>query len=125
MPLSPDNERIYVTVSKDMVARIDNFRGQMGMSRSAFCSFLIGQGVMSMDKAVGLIDAIGDKLSAEAVKVYSEKKRRSRVKSDAVQLEMTSCADCANPCKDDSDPSALAYCEHYRPANKTGRRPQL
>lgn len=125
MAVSLDNERIYVTVSKDMAERIDNLRGQMGMTRSAFCSFLIGQGVMSMDKAVGLIDAIGDKLSAEAVQEVKARKRRSCVKSDDVQLEMTSCADCANPCKDDSDPSALAYCEHFRPVNKTGRRPQL
>lgn len=125
MPLSPENERIFVTVSREMGARIDNFREQMGMSRSAFCAFLIGQGVMSMEKAVGLIDAIGDKISVDAAKEYAEQRKRSRAKSDAVQLEMSSCADCANPCKDDSDPSALAYCEHFRPAKKTGRRPQL
>lgn len=118
MPVSLDNERIYVTVSKDMAAQIDNFRGQMGMTRSAFCSFLIGQGVMSMSKAVGLIDAIGDKLTDEAVEEYKTKKRRSRAVSDAVQLKMTSCSDCANPCKDDSVPDELAFCEHFRAAKK-------
>lgn len=115
MPLSPENERIFVTVSREMGARIDNFREQMGMSRSAFCAFLIGQGVMSMEKAVGLIDAIGDKISVDAAKEYAEQRKRSRAKSDAVQLEMSSCADCANPCKDVSDPSALAFCEHFLP----------
>jgi hypothetical protein len=116
MPVSAENERMYVTVSKDMMKRIDEYRAKMGLSRSAFCAFLIGQGVISMDKAVGIFDSIGEQLKSQVVSNISEREKAVSGDSGAVQLGLSSCADCINPCKDDSDPSALAYCEHFRPA---------
>ena len=59
MPICEDKERIFVTVSRDMGSRIDFYREKMGVSRSAFCAYLIGQGVMSMDKAMGIMDDMG------------------------------------------------------------------
>lgn len=59
MALSENKQRIYVTVSNEMSDRIDFYREKMGLSRSAFCAYLVGQGVMSLDKAMGIVDEIG------------------------------------------------------------------
>ena len=116
MAVSPENDRMYVTVSKDMMKRIDEYRAKMGLTRSAFCSFLIGQGVLSMDKAQGLIDAIGERLTADTLSQATEIKKARKKRVEAEQMTMTACADCANPCKDDSDPHELAFCPDFRPA---------
>lgn len=105
MPLADGKERIYVTVSCDMASRIDFYRNKMGLSRSAYCSYLIGQGVMSMDKAMGIADQIGSILTTKAV---------DEVTKDANQIELTACEDCANDCKDEVEPGELAICEKYR-----------
>lgn len=68
MAVAQDKERIYVTVSKDMLKRIDHYCNSMGLSRSAFCAYSIGQTVMSMDKALGIVDKIGE----AAVNVVAE-----------------------------------------------------
>lgn len=71
MPLAEGKERIYVTVSDDMAARIDYYRKKMGLSRSAFCGYMVGQGVMSLDKAMGIVDAMGDTFTAKVVNEVS------------------------------------------------------
>lgn len=65
MAVGKDKERIYVTVSSDMAKRIDHYCQAMGLSRSAFCSYSVGQTVMSMDKAFGVVDEIGASLREE------------------------------------------------------------
>ena len=105
MALAEGRERIFVTVSCEMANRIDFYRNKMGLSRSAYCSYLIGQGVMSMDKAMGIADQIGSSLTSKAVE---------EVAKDENQIEMTSCEDCANDCKDEVEPGGLAICEKYR-----------
>lgn len=102
MPLADGKERIYVTVSCDMASRIDFYRNKMGLSRSAYCSYLIGQGVMSMDKAMGIVDQMGSILTTKAVE---------EVTKDENQIELTACEDCANDCKDEVEPGELAICE--------------
>jgi len=52
--IAPENERVFVTVSKDMLARIDQHRKLFGLSRSAYIASLVGQGVLRMDKEIGL-----------------------------------------------------------------------
>ena len=59
MAIAKDRERIFVTVSSDMAKRIDFYCESMGLSRSAFCAHAIGQSVMSMDKALGVVDKVG------------------------------------------------------------------
>lgn len=107
MAIKDDSQRILVTLSKEMVQRIDFYRTKIGLTRSAYCAYLIGQGVLSTEKAMGMLDDFGAAMRDNAVKSVMPK---------AEQMSMSSCADCANPCKDDSDPSALAFCEHFRPA---------
>lgn len=69
MPLADGKERIYVTVSTEMASRIDFYRERMGLSRSAFCAYLVGQGVMSMDKAMGVVDKMSDIMVVKAAEV--------------------------------------------------------
>lgn len=56
MAVADSRTRIYVTVSQEMADKIDMYRNQMGLTRSAFCSYVIGQNVMAMDKAMSVID---------------------------------------------------------------------
>ena len=56
MAVREDKQRIMVTVSEDMRKRLDKYAEMLGINRSALCAFLLGQGVLSMDKAYGLID---------------------------------------------------------------------
>lgn len=54
--------RVQVNLSDDMVCRVDTYARKMGVSRSALCSMLVGQGIMSYDKSLDLLSLIGDKV---------------------------------------------------------------
>ena len=109
MAIADSRERIYVTVSSDMAERIDFYREKMGLTRSAYCAYLIGQGVMSMDKAMGVWDEMGKAI----VQKTSDKVIEIAEESD--QIELTTCTDCANDCKDEVAPDELGVCKKYRP----------
>lgn len=53
--------RIQVNLANGMVDRIDKYAELMGVSRSALCATLIGQGIMSYDKATEIVKNIQDK----------------------------------------------------------------
>ena len=57
-----DFMRIQVNLSDEMVSKVDAYATKMGVSRSALCSMLVGQGIMSYDKSMDLISILGDKL---------------------------------------------------------------
>lgn len=54
--------RVQVNLSDEMVGKVDAYARKMGVSRSALCSMLVGQGIMSYDKSMDLLTLIGDKL---------------------------------------------------------------
>ena len=54
--------RIQVNLSDEMVEKVDGYAKKMGVSRSALCSMLVGQGIMSYDKSMDIITLLGDKL---------------------------------------------------------------
>lgn len=54
--------RCQVNLSDEMVERVDLYAKKMGVSRSALCSMLVGQGIMAYDKSMDVISVIGDKL---------------------------------------------------------------
>lgn len=54
--------RIQVNLSNEMVERVDFYSKKMGVTRSALCSMLIGQGIMSYDKSMDVLSLLGDKL---------------------------------------------------------------
>lgn len=55
--------RVQVNLSDEMVDRVDEYARKMGVSRSALCSMLIGQGVMSFDKSMDLFTMLGNRAS--------------------------------------------------------------
>lgn len=54
--------RVQVNLSDEMVERVDFYAKKMGVSRSALCSMLVGQGIMGYDKSMDIISVIGDKI---------------------------------------------------------------
>ena len=54
--------RVQVNLSEEMVERVDFYAKRMGVSRSALCSMLVGQGIMSYDKSMEIVSLMGDKL---------------------------------------------------------------
>lgn len=54
--------RVQVNLSDEMVEKVDGYAKKMGVSRSALCSMLVGQGIMGYDKSMDLIGILGDKL---------------------------------------------------------------
>lgn len=54
--------RVQVNISDEMVSKVDLYAKKMGVSRSALCSILVGQGIMGYDKSMDLISILGDKL---------------------------------------------------------------
>ena len=63
--------RVQVNLSDEMVSKVDNYARMMGVSRSALCSVLVGQGIMGFDKATDVISSLGDMLGNSLI---SEKK---------------------------------------------------
>lgn len=47
--------RVQVNISDEMVNRLDVIAKQMGVSRSALCSMLIGQGVMTYESSMQIV----------------------------------------------------------------------
>lgn len=54
--------KLQVLVSDDLCKKIDKYAKEIGISRSSFCAMLIGQGVMSFDKANEIMDGVKDKI---------------------------------------------------------------
>ena len=50
--------RIQVNLSEEMVQRVDAYAKMMGVSRSAFCSMMVGQSVMNLDKVYDNLESI-------------------------------------------------------------------
>lgn len=74
--------RVQVNLSDEMVVKVDAYARKMGVSRSALCSMLVGQGIMSYDKSMDLLTLIGDKLgdSLLAEKTLEEVANGSKTK---------------------------------------------
>lgn len=66
--------RVQVNLSDEMVDKVDGYAKKMGVSRSALCSILVGQGIMNYDKSMDILTLIGDKVgdSLLAEKTFKE-----------------------------------------------------
>ncbi len=53
--------KVQVTVSDEMVNKIDKYASLMGISRSALCATFIGQGIMGYDKTYEMLDDFVEK----------------------------------------------------------------
>lgn len=71
------NERIYMTMSKETVAKVDFYARKMGMTRSALGAYLVAQGVLSLERAQQIAEGVQTELSeivkAEVKKAIAEK----------------------------------------------------
>lgn len=54
--------RCQVNLSDNMVSKVDAYAKDMGVSRSALCSILIGQGIMSFEKANSVVESMKPEL---------------------------------------------------------------
>lgn len=54
--------RVQINLSDEMVEKVDSYAVKMGVSRSALCSMLVGQGIMGYDRSMDLLSILGDKL---------------------------------------------------------------
>ncbi len=57
------NERIYMTMSKETVAKVDFYARKMGMTRSALGAYLVAQGILGLEKAQQITEGIQAGLS--------------------------------------------------------------
>lgn len=56
-----------ITLSEEMVKRIDDAAKSIGVSRSSFCATLLGQGMNAWDKSVELSNEVATKLLNDLV----------------------------------------------------------
>lgn len=54
LPKEVDVVKVQVNLSDELVARVDEYAKQMGVSRSALCGVWIGQAVISLDNALDI-----------------------------------------------------------------------
>lgn len=57
--------RLQVNVNDKMLEKIDRYAESMSLSRSSFCASLIGQGIMNLDKAYGIVDKMVNQFGME------------------------------------------------------------
>ena len=76
--VSENNYRIYVTVSKEMLAKLDATAKLMGITRSALCAYLMGQGMLGLENAQNMADLV-----TQAVKELVEKETSKAIAENA------------------------------------------
>lgn len=54
--------KLQVHANDQMVEKLDKYAEMMSVSRSALCGMLIGQGLMGLDKACGILDGVGERI---------------------------------------------------------------
>lgn len=72
--------RCQVNLSDEMVEKVDMYAKKMGVSRSALCSMLVGQGIMSYDRSMDILSVLGDKLGDSLLADKSLKEAASEIK---------------------------------------------
>lgn len=60
--------RVQINLSEEMCASVDSYAKKMGVSRSALCSMLIGQGIMNYDNSY----KIAEKVLKDTAKMLGE-----------------------------------------------------
>lgn len=59
--------RIQVSVSDEMFEKLEFYSKKMCMSRSQLMNFLCGQGLMSLDKSMNILENMGEKVSQDLI----------------------------------------------------------
>ena len=74
--------RININIADDMGARVDEYAKPFGVSRSALCAMIIGQGVAGLDKSMELVDSLGKELGEDFIESedWIDAKKRHKTK---------------------------------------------
>jgi metal-responsive CopG/Arc/MetJ family transcriptional regulator len=59
--------RIQVSVSDEMLDKLNFYSKKMCISRSQLMNFLCAQGLMSLDKSMSLLENVGEQVSHDLV----------------------------------------------------------
>lgn len=81
--VSQSSERVMLTMKRDFVDKIDGYCRSMGLTRSAFCVFLIAQGMFALDSTRETLD--------ETMKSIAKNAKRTTVDMNLID-EMLSAA---------------------------------
>lgn len=54
--ISQSSERVTLTMKREFLAKIDGYCKSMGLTRSAFCVYLIAQGMFALDTTRNSLD---------------------------------------------------------------------
>lgn len=60
--------RVQVNLSDEMVKKVDGYAKAMGVTRSGLCATLIGQGIMTYDKSMNILENVGNKIGEKIIK---------------------------------------------------------
>lgn len=71
MAIPKGKQRITITVSDESVDKLAMYGEKMGMNRSALCAYLVGQGLMGLDRANSMLDKVTADMSEEMKKAVS------------------------------------------------------
>lgn len=51
--------RLQIGISDEMASRLDRLSERMGVTRSALCAMLLGQGALSLEKSLNFVENMG------------------------------------------------------------------
>ena len=71
MAVPKGKQRITITVSDESVEKLSYYGEKMGMNRSALCAYLVGQGLMGLDKANSMFDKVSESMSDEIKRAFA------------------------------------------------------
>lgn len=71
MAVPKGKQRITITVSDESVEKLSHYGKKMGMNRSALCAYLVGQGLMGLDRANSMFDKVSESMSDEIKRAFA------------------------------------------------------
>lgn len=71
MAVPKGKQRITITVSDESVEKLSYYGEKMGMNRSALCAYLVGLGLMGLDRANSMFDKVSESMSEETKRAFA------------------------------------------------------
>lgn len=71
MAIPKGKQRITITVSDESVDKLAMYSAKMGMNRSALCAYLVGQGLMGLDRVNSMFDKVTESMTDEVTKAFT------------------------------------------------------
>lgn len=71
MAVPKGKQRITITVSDESIEKLSYYGEKMGMNRSALCAYLVGQGLMGLDRANSMLDKVSESMSDEIKRAFT------------------------------------------------------